>query len=132
MTCLAVGGVILLLASPTFQLSWTHSVERVEWQEEWRVSDAALTLDTARIRGSGAGMEPGESAVLKNGWWEWPGTLSVPSLALAASGATGGGWTICTDGACSQIGAVPGAPLIIAPCSGDAVRESSGAAKTGK
>lgn len=129
MTCLAVGAIVLALSSPTFQLSWTHSVEHVEWQEEWRVSAAGLTLDTARIRGSGAGMEPGDRAVLKDGWWEWPGALSVPSLALAASGATAGGWTICTDGTCSQIGTAPGAPLIIAPC-GDLIPEPAASSRT--
>ena len=113
-----VGAVALALASPDIRLSWTHSVERVEWQEEWRVGTDALTLRTARVRGSGAGMEPGPGARLENGWWVWPGDMTVPSLALATSGATGGGWTLCADGACQTLGGEAGAPVLLRPCPG--------------
>lgn len=118
MTCLAVGALLLTLADPTVRLSWTHSVERVEWRETWRVAPDGLTLETARVRGSGAGMEPGEGARLVDGWWEWPGDLTVPSLTLAASGATGGGWTLCADGMCRTLGAAPGDPVTLRPCAG--------------
>ena len=120
MSCLLVGAVALALASPDVRLSWTHSVERVEWQEEWRVGPEALTLRAARVRGSGAGMEPGEGARLVDGWWEWEPGLVVPSLALAASGATGGGWTLCADGACQPLGAEPGRAVVLRPCAGGA------------
>ena len=117
MTCLAVGAMVLALSSPTFQLSWTHSVEHSGWQEEWRVTAAGLSLDTARVRGSGAGMEPGPGARLKDGWWEWQSDLVVPSLILAASGATDGGWTLCdTSGACRDLGAEAAGPILIKPC----------------
>lgn len=116
MSCLAVGAAIVMLAAPEFQLKWTHSVEHVEWQEEWRVDEGALSLTAARVRGSGAGMEPGENAQLKNGWWEWPGQLEVSSLVLAASGATGGGWTLCTNGKCSALGVSSGEPIVLKPC----------------
>lgn len=116
MTCLAVGATLLTLAAPAFTLSWTHSVERVDWQEEWRVEAEALVLTRARVRGSGAGMEPGEGARLVDGWWDWPADLRVPSLALAASGATGAGWRLCSGGACHIIGAEATAPIVLAPC----------------
>lgn len=116
MTCLAVGAALLTLAGPGFTLSWTHSVERVEWQEEWRVERATLILERARVRGSGAGMEPGEGAVLEDGWWVWPADLRVPSLTLAASGATGAGWRLCSGGTCHEIGARSAAPLNVKPC----------------
>ena len=116
MTCLAVGAAILALASPDVSLRWTHSVERVEWREAWRVGPDALTLTRARVRGSGAGMEPGEGARLVDGWWEWSPGLVVPALALAASGATGGGWTLCADGACRTLGGARGAPIVLRPC----------------
>ncbi len=116
MACLMVGAVALHLAVPTFSLSWTHSVERVTWQEEWAVTGTGLALNLARVRGSGAGMEPGEDAVLRDGWWEWEGDLAVPSLVLAASGATGSGWTFCADGQCRDLGAQASEPVVIAPC----------------
>ena len=37
-------------------------------------------------------------------------------LVLAASGATGEGWTLCAAGACRELGAAPGAPIRLAPC----------------
>lgn len=116
MTCLAVGAALLTLAAPGFTLSWTHSVERVDWQEDWRVEGAALVLERARVRGSGAGMEPGEGAVLQDGWWTWPAALQVPALTLAASGATASGWRLCSGGACREIGAESAAPLTLKPC----------------
>ena len=116
MSCLAVGAALLHLADPTFTLSWTHSVERTDWAETWRVRPGGLDLVTARVRGSGAGMEPGEDAVLRDGWWEWPGDLEVPRLALAASGTTGGGWRLCADGRCREIAEHPGDPVVLAPC----------------
>lgn len=117
-SCLAVGAAILTLAVPEFTLSWTHSVERVAWEEDWRVEGDTLRLVTARVRGSGAGMEPGDGAVLTEGWWEWPGEATVPSLVLAASGATGGGWTFCADGACRVLGEAAGEAVVVAPCAG--------------
>lgn len=116
LTCLAVGATLLTLAAPAFTLSWTHSVERVDWQEDWRVDGASLFLEHARVRGSGAGMEPGEGAVLSEGWWEWSANLRVPSLTLAASGATGKGWRLCSGEECLEIGADAGAPVTLAPC----------------
>ena len=114
--CLLVAGTALSLASADFTLGWTHSVERTEWREEWRVADGALRLRGSRLRGSGAGMEPGPDARLEDGWWVSGGGLTVPALALAASGATGGGWTLCADGTCRVIGAEAGPPVTLTPC----------------
>jgi hypothetical protein len=35
-----------------------HSVEKVEWQEDWRIIISKLKIVDARVKGSGAGMEP--------------------------------------------------------------------------
>ncbi|EKE45612.1 hypothetical protein OCGS_0229 [Oceaniovalibus guishaninsula JLT2003] len=114
--CLAIGAAILHLAAPGFTLSWTHSVERVEWREVWRVDPAGLSLQSASVEGSGAGMEPGPNAAFRDGRWTWPGDLTVPRLTLAASGATGGGWTLCADGECRVLGTDRGQPVTLAPC----------------
>lgn len=116
--CLAVGATTLMLALPAFSLSWTHSVERTEWREDWRIDGATLVLETARVRGSGAGMDPGEGARLQDGWWVWSPDLRVPELWLAASGATGAGWQLCSDGVCHDLGTTAGAALRLAPCGG--------------
>lgn len=111
-----VGAVALTLASPAFSLHWTHSVEKVEWVEQWFVEEMGLRLTEARIKGSGAGMEPGPDAALRDGWWVWRPDTTVPELRLAASGATNAGWRLCTDGVCREIGAHPGEPIVILPC----------------
>lgn len=117
--CLAVGTLALQLATGAFTLHWTHSVERVAWEEDWQVSPRGLSLVESRIKGSGAGMEPGPDATLRDGWWVSPGAMRVPSLALAASGATGEGWTLCADDTCRTLGAASAPPVTLAPCDAD-------------
>ena len=116
-TCLMAGAVALTLAAPDFTLTWRHSVEKVEWRESWRVEAGRLRLVEAAVKGSGAGMEPGDGARLDNGWWVWsPDLAPVPDLLLAASGATGQGWRLCSGAECHDLGAAAGEPIRLAPC----------------
>ncbi|MCY1128007.1 DUF1850 domain-containing protein [Frigidibacter sp. RF13] len=117
--CLLVGTAVLTLASQDFELRWRHSVERIEWRESWAVDGGRLHLTEAAVKGSGAGMEPGEGARLMKGWWVWrPDLAPVSVLTLAASGATGQGWRLCDAVTCREIGAEPGAPIALRPCGG--------------
>ena len=96
-SCLLIGAVALSLGSPDFTLGWTHSVEKVGWVESWRVEGQGLRLTRVAIKGSGAGMEPADDARLEDGWWVWnPENTVLPGLVLAASGATGAGWQLCS------------------------------------
>lgn len=118
--CILAAGKTVVLAASAFTLSWTHSVERTEWREDWLVEPAGLRLVEARVRGSGAGMEPAEDAVLDGGWWTYRPTLRpIPALVLAASGVTGQGWSLCAAGECREIGAAAGAPVRIAACTSE-------------
>jgi hypothetical protein len=63
--CLASAGVVKILSVAAFTLVWTHSIEKVDWQEDWRIMSHGLELVQARVKGSGAGMEPPR----KRGWW---------------------------------------------------------------
>lgn len=115
--CLLVGATALTLAAGGFDLSWTHSVEGTEWREHWVVDRDALRLERAAVRGSGAGMDPGPDARLEAGWWVWaPALPPVPTIMLAASGATGSGWRLCDGMACLEIGALAGEPILLRPC----------------
>lgn len=120
--CILAGAKAMSFAASLFSLSWTHSVERTEWREDWAVTPAGLRLTTARVKGSGAGMEPGDGAVLNDGWWEWhPTNPPIGELRLAASGATGGGWTLCHAGGCVELGAAAGEDVVLAPCTENGV-----------
>jgi hypothetical protein len=114
--CLMVGAALLALPIPDFTLRWTHSVEKIDWVEHWRITDQTLTLTLVKIKGSGAGMEPADDAKLENGWWVWSPNTTAPKLTLAASGATGAGWHFCTDTACQDLGTEAGSPITIKPC----------------
>jgi hypothetical protein len=53
--CLASTGAVKALSLAAFTLVWTHSIEKIDWQEDWRITPAGLELVQARVKGSGAG-----------------------------------------------------------------------------
>ena len=106
--CLASAGIVKTLALATFTLAWTHSIEKVDWQEDWRVTRQGLELLQARVKGSGAGMEPPPDARLVDGWFQWrPKRAALPEVALGNSGAAGE-WRLCIDGRCRTLSEVFG------------------------
>lgn len=115
--CILAAGKTTMLAISAFTLSWTHSIEKTRWEEDWRVTPAGLEIVEARVKGSGAGMEPPEGAVLRDGWWSYrPKIGPRPILALAASGTTGAGWRLCTDQACMDLGTEAGKTIELSAC----------------
>jgi len=109
--CLATAGVVKSLAVAAFTLSWTHSVEKIDWQEDWRVTPQGLEIVEARVKGSGAGMEPPPEARLADGWFRWKPQLPIlPEVALGNSGLAGE-WRVCRDGACQDLSAILGRPI---------------------
>jgi hypothetical protein len=115
--CILAAGKTMSVAATVFTLSWAHSVEGTQWQELWSVSAMGLQIIEARIKGSGAGMEPADDAMPSHGWWVYRPHLPVQErILLAASGKTRSGWTICANGECQTLGATEGEPLILKPC----------------
>jgi hypothetical protein len=109
--CLASAGVVKALSIATFTLVWTHSIEKVDWQEDWRVTPTSLELVQARVKGSGAGMEPPPDARLVDGWFQWkPSRPPMPEVTLGNSGAAGE-WRLCTDGHCRTLSNIFGYPI---------------------
>ena len=103
--CLAVAtSIATALPVERFTLSWMHSVEKVSWEEDWRIDPVRdnLVLVESRLRGSGAGMDPPDGAVLRDGVWHAPGGLVVPRLRLALSEFTDD-WQLCTASACKPL-----------------------------
>jgi hypothetical protein len=109
--CLASAGVAKALSLAAFTLVWTHSIEKVDWQEDWRVTPAGLELVAARVKGSGAGMEPPPEARLVDGWFTWqPSRAAMAEVALGNSGAAGE-WRLCADGHCRTLSDIFGHPV---------------------
>jgi hypothetical protein len=107
----------LTISATVFSLSWTHSAEGTRWEETWRIADGELQVTEARVKGSGAGMEPAETAVLRGGWWVFrPNVPPQEKLLLAASGATQDGWLLCADGDCWSLGKSSGPTITVQTC----------------
>lgn len=122
--CLAAGGVVLaFLPITAFTLAWDHSIEKIRWEEDYLVDGSTLRLVEARIRGTGAGMEPPEGAVLADGTWRYrPDVPALPRLVLARSGAVKD-YELCARPRCEPLGKFLGADgsarvVEIAPCDG--------------
>jgi hypothetical protein len=106
--CLTSAGVVKVLSLAAFTLAWTHSVEKTAWQEDWRITAQGLELVQARVKGSGAGMEPPPDARLVDGWFQWqPQRAAMPEVVLGNSGAAGE-WRLCTDGKCRTLSEIFG------------------------
>lgn len=117
--CLAAAGlaagIAVSLPLPAFTLAWTHSIEKIRWEEDYRVlptaDGARLQLTEARIRGSGAGMEPPADAVLTaDGVWHYrPPLAPLERLHLARSDYVAD-YQLCWDGQCHPLAALAGPP----------------------
>jgi hypothetical protein len=119
--CLISAGVTKTLAVAAFTLVWTHSIEKVDWQEDWKITPGGLELVQARVKGSGAGMEPPPEARLVDGWFQWaPERAPMPEVALGNSTAAGE-WRFCVDSRCRTLSDILGHPVganvtIMRPC----------------
>jgi hypothetical protein len=101
--CLTAGLIAAFLPLSEFTLAWTHSIEQIRWEEDYRVEANHLVLDEARIRGSGAGMEPPADAQLKNGVWHYqPHLPPIERLRLSHSPYTTG-YEICAAKGCQAL-----------------------------
>lgn len=95
-----------------FTLAWTHSIEKVRWEEDYAVvraphRDAPPVLHAlaARVRGSAAGMEPPDDARLVNGWYTYtPATRQPTELRLTRSEFTPD-YDLCWQGQCQPMSA---------------------------
>ena len=100
---LVVGAAVTTIPAERFTLAWTHSIEKLRWEEDYVLGPQGLAPVAARIRGSGAGMEIPEGAVLRNGVWHYvPQRTTLPALLLARS-AYVADYELCWDGSCRTI-----------------------------
>lgn len=121
MICLAAGALVAGIAVNGFTLAWTHSIEKIRWEEDWRVEDRQLVLHEARIRGTGAGMEPPEDAVLSEGVWRYRPRLAPQQRVALSHSPYAGAYTLCAAGHCRTLSEIlPGlpeyAPVVLTAC----------------
>jgi hypothetical protein len=119
--CLALGAHHVRLPTDRFTLAWTHSVEKLQWEEDYAIRGSGLALTEARIQGTGAGMEPPPDALFRNGWWHYVPHLPVLSeLRLTLSPYTGD-YQFCWQRRCRPLAKLAGAKqpdgvVIVEPC----------------
>ncbi len=119
--CLTLGAHHARLPTTQFTLIWTHSVEKIDWQEDYRIRGDRLVLTEARIRGTGAGMEPPPDATLRDGWWHYvPHLPPLPELRLTLSPYTAD-YRLCWSGGCHALAAlmnkrVPDGVVVVRAC----------------
>lgn len=119
--CFASAGVVKTLSIVAFTLVWTHSIEKVDWQEDWRITPDGLELIQARVKGSGAGMEPPPEARLVDGWFQWRPARAPMRQVVLGNSAAAGEWRVCHDGHCRTLSEIFGYPIganvtIMSPC----------------
>jgi hypothetical protein len=117
--CITVGAATFTLPARRFTLAWQHTVEKLRWEEDYLIAGEWLFLSAARVRGSGAGMEPPADAVrVGNAWVYRPADPWRRTLELARS-EFGYDYLLCTTEGCQPLAAWAPAPLAtttIAPC----------------
>jgi len=108
--CLALAAAAaapVFVPAERFTLAWTHSIEKVRWEEDYAVTPQppALHAQAARVRGSAAGMEPPHDARLVNGWYTYtPQIRNPPELRLTRSEFTAD-YELCVQGRCQPMSA---------------------------
>jgi hypothetical protein len=109
--CLGLAGVAWAqLPVSSFTLAWNHTIEKIRWEEDYRVIGQGLVLGEARVLGNGAGMEIPDDARLENGSWHYHRQL--PPLQPLNLGRTpeAGDYQLCFDGQCHAMSQWIGAP----------------------
>jgi hypothetical protein len=101
--CVAAGGVIVTLAVESFTLAWTHSIEKIRWEEDYRVAGAQLVLTEARVRGSGAGMEPTADSTFANGVWHYDPHLAPLNELRLTQSTYASGYELCQRDRCAPL-----------------------------
>ena len=103
------GSPVVFVPMTEFTLAWTHSIEKVRWEEDYAVRLDPLSRQPllhavqARVRGSAAGMEPPPDAVLRQGWYQYtPAIKNPPELRLTRSEFTPD-YEVCVPGRCQPM-----------------------------
>ena len=103
--CLFAGGLQAQIPVERFTLRWQHSIEKIDWEEDYQVVGNWLYLGNARVRGSGAGMEPPPGSFYAKGVWHyrpapdmrWSRSLQLTRSEFARD------YDLCLNGTCQAL-----------------------------
>lgn len=101
--CIYAASTLVRLPVETFTLAWTHSIEKVRWEEDYRVEKDHLAALEARVKGSAAGMEPPAGAVLRQGWWHYMPPMRRHAELRITRSPYAQEYEICTGGSCRSL-----------------------------
>jgi hypothetical protein len=120
--CVVVGAALHTLPAGRFTLRWQHTVEKIAWEEDYLVAGDWLYVTGARVRGSGAGMDPPPGAVRVGDAWHYrPAQRWLRRLDLARS-EFGTDYELCIESRCRPLTEIaPLGPTTLRPCDGAAV-----------
>ncbi|MFJ2463087.1 DUF1850 domain-containing protein [Pseudomonas sp. NPDC087615] len=114
--CLGLTGAVWAqLSISHFTLAWNHTIEKIRWEEDYRVTAQGLVLEEARVRGNGAGMEIPEGARLDNGSWHYRRTLAPMQPLSLGRTPEAGDYQLCFKGQCQPMSQWVGAPTYSQP-----------------
>lgn len=103
--CLVTGMTQAEIPVRQFTLRWQHSIEKIDWEEDYTLAGDWLFLSSARVRGSGAGMEPPPGSLYAKGVWHYrpaPDMRWTRSLLLTRS-EFARDYDICIAGVCRPL-----------------------------
>ncbi len=117
-----IAGLLVAPLGEAITVQWTHSIEKILWEEDYRLEPDGLRLIEARVRGSGAGMEPPEGALFRAGSWHYVPRLSALPLIQLRHSPYVRPYVICNAERCRSVtdwlSDLPdNAILELAPCS---------------
>lgn len=109
--CIVVGTALVSVPAQRFTLRWQHTVEKVAWEEDYLVAGEWLYLSGARVRGSGAGMEPPPDAIKVGDAWHYRPPQRWHRQVQLARSEFGTDYELCIDGGCRRLTAWAPSPL---------------------
>lgn len=114
--CMGLAGVIwAMLPLSQFTLAWDHTIEKIRWEEDYRVTASGLVLGEARVKGSGAGMEIPDDAVWRKGVWSYRRTLPPLQPLRLARTPEAGDYQLCFERVCRPLSVWLGPPRADSP-----------------
>nr|MBF0684574.1 DUF1850 domain-containing protein [Pseudomonas sp.] len=114
--CLGLAGVVWAqVPTPAFTLAWNHTIEKIRWEEDYRVTPDGLLLGEARIKGSGAGMEAPDDAQLRDGAWHYKRQLPPMQPLRVGRTPEAGDYQLCFGGQCHALSEWLGPPTAEQP-----------------